>query len=156
MKEFGVKPRGWKVAELQELGMFVWMEYILDTHTDSTEYRPVELPAISLANVQYYRFLSTSSEPLGVSAALETLRQKGCTLVAEDWAANHWGMILWKLASLVCSCPSLFEEKWSFDEVIRQLLYRCRTCSPWDTSRGAIFIADMSGRLTKQNVRHSG
>ena len=132
MKEFGVKPRGWKVLELQELGMFVRMEYIMDTHTDGAEYRPAELPAISLANVQYYRFLSTSSEPLGVSAALEILRQKGCTLVGEDWTTNHWGMILWKLASLICSCPSLFEEKWCFDEVIRQLLYRYMARLPWD------------------------
>lgn len=62
--------------------------------------------------------------PLGVDAALRHLREKGCKLVTKEWVDNHWGFILWKLASLVCACPSLFEEKWNYDEVIRQLLYR--------------------------------
>lgn len=33
-------------------------------------------------------------------------------------------MILWKLASIVCANPGLFDDKWSYDEVVNQLLYR--------------------------------
>jgi hypothetical protein len=34
-------------------------------------------------------------------------------------------MILWKLAGEVQASPALFEATWTWDEVMRQLKYRC-------------------------------
>ncbi|KAG8969730.1 hypothetical protein FRC03_001075 [Tulasnella sp. 419] len=60
----------------------------------------------------------------GVDTAYDDLLQRGCDLLTRLWVDNHWGFVLWKLASLVCCSPDLFEAKWNYPEVLRQLLYR--------------------------------
>lgn len=97
--------------------------------------RPTEIPSINLRNAQYYRFNaptfsqvasgSTALRPLGTNDALASLREKGCSLATPAWVDNHWAMILWKLASLICACPDLLRDKWTYHEVVNQLLYRC-------------------------------
>jgi len=65
---------------------------------------------------------------LGPSAALSQLLEKGCTLATKSWVDNHWAMILWKLAGMVCLDPEREsdgrEKRWCWGEVMRQLLYR--------------------------------
>ena len=70
-----------------------------------------------------YSFYSPSG-PLGPTAAFEELQTAGCTLATEDWVSNHWGLILWKQAGMVCLDPTE-ARKWSWEETILQLLYRC-------------------------------
>jgi breast cancer 2 susceptibility protein len=75
--------------------------------------------------------LSQAPQPttlLGPSAALSQLLDKGCTLATKPWVDNHWAMILWKLAGMVCLDPEREsdgrEKRWCWGEVMRQLLYR--------------------------------
>ncbi|KAJ9479675.1 hypothetical protein PHBOTO_003162 [Pseudozyma hubeiensis] len=56
--------------------------------------------------------------------ALEELHAKGCSNADMPWVQNHWTLILWKLAAMVRLEPSSASERWSWDELIRQLLYR--------------------------------
>lgn len=52
------------------------------------------------------------------------MKKAKCTLVDKAWVENHWGLIIWKLANTVCAWPSTQGERWSFQEVLKQLLYR--------------------------------
>ncbi|KAI0323005.1 hypothetical protein OF83DRAFT_1048027 [Amylostereum chailletii] len=65
---------------------------------------------------------------LGPTSALAELLRQGCSLATEDWVDNHWRLILWKLAGMVCLDPehkfSADGKRWSWNEVLRQLLYR--------------------------------
>lgn len=65
---------------------------------------------------------------LGPYAALEELQGSGCEFATEEWVENHWSLILWKLAGMVCLQPHLEADpatrRWCWDEVIDQLLYR--------------------------------
>ena len=65
---------------------------------------------------------------LGPSEALKELHERGCTLASKPWVDNHWCLILWKLAGMVALDPErekiLDQKRWSWSEVIRQLLYR--------------------------------
>ncbi|KAJ7170173.1 hypothetical protein C8R46DRAFT_225952 [Mycena filopes] len=96
-----------------------------------------ELKQITPALALYYTFhtpsssLPTDSSPpklLGPDAALEELLAQGCTLATKLWVDNHWCLILWKLAGMVCLEPerenNLEEKRWCWAEVMRQLLYR--------------------------------
>ncbi|GAC95188.1 hypothetical protein PHSY_002763 [Pseudozyma hubeiensis SY62] len=56
--------------------------------------------------------------------ALEELHAKGCSNADMAWVQNHWTLILWKLAAMVRLEPSSASERWSWNELIRQLLYR--------------------------------
>lgn len=71
---------------------------------------------------------SLTSSLLGPSDALEALLERGCILATEPWVENHWCLILWKLAGMVCLDPhrevNPEEKRWRWAEVIRQLLYR--------------------------------
>lgn len=62
------------------------------------------------------------------TAALVELQSLGCSLVTKEWVDNHWGLILWKLAGMVCLDPGrerdMDARRWSWDEVMRQLRYR--------------------------------
>ena len=66
--------------------------------------------------------------PYDAAAALEQLHELGCSLATKPWVDNHWGMILWKLAGLVCLEPEREQDaatrRWCWPEVMRQLLYR--------------------------------
>ncbi|KAG9028496.1 hypothetical protein FRB95_006397 [Tulasnella sp. JGI-2019a] len=116
MEWHGVLPKSYSAEDIYRLGI------------------PAEIPSINLRNAQYYRFnaptfsqvASGSAElrPLGTNDALTSLREKGCNLATPEWVDNHWGMILWKLASLICAYPNLLKDKWTYHEVVNQLLYR--------------------------------
>ncbi len=81
----------------------------------------------------YYVFHNTStrnSKPkdLGPPEALKELHDRGCTLATKPWVDNHWCLILWKLAGTVVLDPEKEVtpemRRWSWTEVIHQLLYR--------------------------------
>ncbi len=57
------------------------------------------------------------------TAARQAMLDARCT-VSQKWVDNHFCLILWKLASTVRANPALYQQKWSFAEVIRQLKYR--------------------------------
>ncbi|CDO73012.1 hypothetical protein BN946_scf185007.g66 [Trametes cinnabarina] len=97
-----------------------------------------ELRQMRPSNAVYYRFHSAvatvdigdpaDSEELGPKAAFVYLRERGCYLATQEWVTNHYGLILWKLAGLVCLEPEREQDpstkRWCWPEVIRQLLYR--------------------------------
>ncbi|KAJ6502679.1 hypothetical protein DFH09DRAFT_1202410 [Mycena vulgaris] len=97
-----------------------------------------ELKQITPALALYYSFHTPSSTPpsdanpspklLGPAAALEELLGRGCSLATKLWVDNHWCLILWKLAGMVCLEPERESDpqtkRWCWAEVIRQLLYR--------------------------------
>jgi breast cancer 2 susceptibility protein len=85
----------------------------------------------------YYCFLSPLSEPvnpaapvvpLGSDAALDELLRIGCSLATKPWVENHWGLIMWKLAGMVCLDPDSESDpktqRWSWSEVLSQLRFR--------------------------------
>ncbi|SPO40576.1 uncharacterized protein PSFLO_06058 [Pseudozyma flocculosa] len=71
-----------------------------------------------------YAFDGPDGEPLGPHEALRTLLARGCPYADERWVRNHWRLILWKMASLTRHRPDEAGWRWSWDELIRQLLYR--------------------------------
>ncbi len=96
-----------------------------------------ELRQMSPSNAIYYKFHTPVpavdlEEPpqvqLGPEEALARLRELGCTLATLEWVTNHYGLILWKLAGMVCLEPEHEHDpetkRWCWPEVIRQLLYR--------------------------------
>jgi breast cancer 2 susceptibility protein len=99
----------------------------------------LELKQITPTTALYYTFHTLSatflsdaspSPPklLGPAAALEELLGRGCSLATKLWVDNHWCLILWKLAGMVCLDPEHESDpqtkRWCWAEVIRQLLYR--------------------------------
>ena len=76
-----------------------------------------ELAEIFAFNVDNHLF--------GVQAALSALKESGCRLCTLKWVSNHWRMILWKLSGQIKAEPGLLDAKWTFDEVLLQLKYRC-------------------------------
>ncbi|KAG9119159.1 hypothetical protein FRC07_005976 [Ceratobasidium sp. 392] len=52
------------------------------------------------------------------------LHEHGCTLATKEWAKNHWGQIVWKLAGMASTGAEGVKGKWSWEEVSRQMLYR--------------------------------
>jgi len=45
----------------------------------------------------------------------------------QEWVDNHWGLVLWKLAGMVCLDPQSEDsaaKRWCWKEVMRQLRYR--------------------------------
>jgi len=82
-----------------------------------------EMSQITPETAAHYSFYSPSGS-LGPKDAFERLRNVGCTLATEDWVYNHWGLILWKQAGLLCLEPTE-ARRWSWEEAIKQLLYRC-------------------------------
>lgn len=117
-------------------------EYVLSTTVArSIAHRPClrnydSLKQVTPDNALFYRFHSRSrdnvpSEPnqlLGTGAALADLQDAECELATQEWVNNHWSLILWKLAGMVCLQPQLEADpatrRWCWDEVINQLLYR--------------------------------
>ncbi|SNX85036.1 related to Rad51-associated protein Brh2 [Melanopsichium pennsylvanicum] len=71
-----------------------------------------------------YAFEATDGKLLQQSNALDELLSRGCTNTNLAWVQNHWTLILWKLAATVRLEPSSAVHRWSWDEVVRQLLYR--------------------------------
>ena len=94
-----------------------------------------ELRQINPTTAIYYSFHSAdpiedTPEPLqlGPEAAFAQLKELGCTLATQQWVANHYGLILWKLAGMVCLEPEREQnpkpKRWCWPEVMRQLRYR--------------------------------
>ncbi|KAJ7109900.1 hypothetical protein C8R44DRAFT_800881 [Mycena epipterygia] len=118
----GLVPQEYSVADLEVLGI-----------------PASELQQITPALALYYSFHTPSStlpsdafprppKLLGPAAALEELIERGCSLATKLWVDNHWCLILWKLAGMVCLEPERESDpqtkRWCWAEVIRQLLYR--------------------------------
>ena len=89
-----------------------------------TSRSPDEISTLNLKNAMSYHFNAEDASTLGNIQAHEALKRDGCALATPQWVDNHWSMILWKLAGEVQASPSLYEEKWSWAEVISQLKYR--------------------------------
>jgi len=74
-----------------------------------------------------FRF-SSGLGPQRPSDALRELQAAGCTLATQEWVNNHWSLILWKLAGMAAldseSEVDDNKRRWSWKEVMRQLLYR--------------------------------
>ncbi|TFY81492.1 hypothetical protein EWM64_g2524 [Hericium alpestre] len=100
-----------------------------------------ELKQITPETAIYYAFHSPGLESssglpvpnstkdiYGAEAALEVLKELGCSLATKEWVDNHWRLILWKLAALMCLEPERETrdetKRWCWGEVIRQLRYR--------------------------------
>ena len=96
-----------------------------------------ELRQITPETALYYCFHTPSSTPssqpsevdtMGATAALNELHNAGCSLATKQWVDNHWAMILWKLAGMVCLDPKREmdprSKRWCWSEVMRQLRYR--------------------------------
>ncbi|KAH7338915.1 BRCA2, oligonucleotide/oligosaccharide-binding, domain 1-domain-containing protein [Rhizoctonia solani] len=60
----------------------------------------------------------------GHTDMLKALQDSGCTLVNKEWVKNHWGQVVWKLSGLARSSALEANEKWNWDEALRQMLYR--------------------------------
>ncbi|KAI0828884.1 hypothetical protein BC628DRAFT_1408952 [Trametes gibbosa] len=117
----GLQPLSYNEDELEDMGINV---------EELRQMRPI--------NAVYYRFHSVlatigieesaDSEQLGPKAAFVHLKEHGCDLATQQWVTNHYGLILWKLAGLVCLEPQREQDaktkRWCWPEVIRQLLYR--------------------------------
>ncbi|CDS01680.1 hypothetical protein [Sporisorium scitamineum] len=71
-----------------------------------------------------YAFEGPDGALLMQKQALNELQARGCSHVEMPWVQNHWTLILWKLAAMVRLEPSSAPERWSWNELIRQLLYR--------------------------------
>ncbi|KAF9516595.1 hypothetical protein BS47DRAFT_1340741 [Hydnum rufescens UP504] len=102
---------------------------VLDLEGLSENGIPPELPQITPANAIYHVFHAPDAragEPLilGVAAALPYLRQRGCSLATQEWVDNHWSLVLWKRASIICCKPTLLKELWSFESTCKDLMYR--------------------------------
>ncbi|KAI0778800.1 hypothetical protein BD413DRAFT_511860 [Trametes elegans] len=117
----GIRPMSYTEDELEDLGISV-----------------EELRQMRPSNAVFYRFSSDNAtntvddpelcEHLGPKAAFVNLRERGCHLASQAWVTNHYGLVLWKLAGMVCMQPELEQNpktrRWCWPEVIRQLLYR--------------------------------
>lgn len=87
--------------------------------------RPSEIWELNVDNAECYGFCNEiNRDDLGIRAAFEALKADGAELATDRWVANHWCLILWKLAAQVRAKPSLIDEKFTWAEVIRQLKYR--------------------------------
>ena len=76
-------------------------------------------------NAPYWAFSTDDGKMQDANYATEVMRRDGCTLATEDWVKNHWGWIVWKLANTVCLWPEREGSRWAFEEVLKQLKYRC-------------------------------
>ena len=108
LAEYGISPEG--ISPLQAIAKGVPDEVL------------VILDDASKASL--YAFDGPAGVLLGPSQALETLQHRGCLQVDLAWVQNHWSLILWKMASLSRHCPNESSWRWTWDELISQLLYR--------------------------------
>ncbi|KAI0094432.1 hypothetical protein BDY19DRAFT_901619 [Irpex rosettiformis] len=121
----GLRPQSYEQHELEEMGINI-----------------NELRQIAPETALYYSFHTPSSTPvdlyassqpsdvdtLGTTAALNELHNAGCSLATKQWVENHWVLILWKLAGMVCLDPESEmnpgKKRWCWREVMSQLRYR--------------------------------
>jgi breast cancer 2 susceptibility protein len=79
---------------------------------------------ISASNALFYHFATPGTAMKGPEDAYQQILKDGCSQITQIWVNNHWSLILWKLAGIVRAKPALWEARWNFDEVVRQLKYR--------------------------------
>ncbi|KAG9098302.1 hypothetical protein FRC06_006559, partial [Ceratobasidium sp. 370] len=60
----------------------------------------------------------------GYAAALTMLHERGCALATKEWAKNHWGQIVWKLAGMARTGVEEAKGMWNWEEASKQMLYR--------------------------------
>lgn len=60
----------------------------------------------------------------GEVEAEQALIDAGGTFIVKGWIANHWSLIVWKLASLVRSKPDELKNWWNYEHALNQLKYR--------------------------------
>lgn len=116
-------------------GCEYWMSFSCPTLqspplTTASNRNVEEMSQITPETAIHYSFYSPSG-PLGPTAAIKKLRKAGCTLVTEDWVKNHWGLILWKQAAMLCLDPTE-ARRWSWEETMNQLHYRCALARLFD------------------------
>lgn len=85
---------------------------------------PEEITKITASNALFYHFATAGTAMKGPEDAYQQILRDGCSQITQIWVNNHWALILWKLAAIVRSKPALWEVRWTFDEVLRQLKYR--------------------------------
>ncbi|ORX55527.1 hypothetical protein BCR36DRAFT_410443 [Piromyces finnis] len=73
-----------------------------------------------------YRFKLNNTESWGSKEAYEELKKYNVNtnIATKDWVDNHYKWIIWKIASMVRTENSLYEEYWNKEKIIEQLLYR--------------------------------
>ncbi|KAL7425125.1 hypothetical protein Q5752_000813 [Cryptotrichosporon argae] len=85
---------------------------------------PDEIWQLNPTNAVHYQFIGEDAKPLGIVQALSKLKHDGGSMATMQWVENHWAMIMWKIAGQVAARPELFDEKWTWYEVVSQLKYR--------------------------------
>ncbi|THH27674.1 hypothetical protein EUX98_g6517 [Antrodiella citrinella] len=119
----GLIPQTYTYAKLETMGINI-----------------AELRQITPQTALYYAFHTASATPftasqvpstaatLGTAAALDELHARGCSLATLEWVENHWALLLWKLAGMVCLDPAREKDtekkRWCWKEVMKQLKYR--------------------------------
>ncbi|SGZ16932.1 BQ5605_C020g09080 [Microbotryum silenes-dioicae] len=113
LREFGLYPGTVDEAALRALGI---------SDPARTEYRPLEIIQMDHMRAEKYAFPGG----FGAAQALQSLFFAGCDYATLPWVANHWSLVVWKLASYVRVEPTMYRqaEWWSFQAAIRQLKYR--------------------------------
>ncbi|KAJ1302729.1 hypothetical protein OPQ81_003043 [Rhizoctonia solani] len=79
------------------------------------------------SNIPYFSLKAAAAFSFpqgGHTEMFKVLQDRGCTLVNQEWVKNHWGQVVWKLSGLARSGPPEATDKWSWDEALRQMLYR--------------------------------
>ncbi|WAR52130.1 hypothetical protein PtB15_1B569 [Puccinia triticina] len=66
------------------------------------------------------------TEPFGALQALGELLHAGCSIsrCSPKWVANHWALIVWKLAAFVRWQPDCLSRVWKPSNAVQQLKYR--------------------------------
>ena len=101
MRSYGLRPFSYTLAYLKAVNI---PQIILNMN-----------PTIA----QNYQFDNSYS----YNDAYNYMKLKGCTIITINWVKNHWRFILWKLSSIIRSCPSELS-RWNNNEILNQLLYR--------------------------------
>ncbi|CAG8754849.1 4735_t:CDS:2, partial [Acaulospora colombiana] len=137
-----VIPKTRSLDELSKQGLYVHDLYRI--HRLLRCYRPHVIGDLDTWNALYWAFQEGDVQK-DVNAAFQELKARGCSLVEKAWLENHWVLILWKLANSVVLWPSSQASRWTFQEVISQLLYRLiqeRDASP--TSAMILCVFDIT------------
>lgn len=84
---------------------------------------PAEVGDIDSWNATYWAFEEDGVKQ-DVNTAFDALKKAGCSLLTKPWLENHWTQIVWKLANMAVLWPEAQSERWCYQEVLNQLLYR--------------------------------
>lgn len=84
---------------------------------------PADIGNVDSWNATYWVFEEDGVKQ-DVNTAFESLKRAGCSLLTKPWLENHWTQIVWKLANMAVLWPETQAERWSYQEVLKQLLYR--------------------------------